>query len=228
MKKKMVAMMLASMMALGTIGCGGSDNGKQVESQKEISAEEKAEEEKEEQEEKPEEAAEQKEEETDDSTTGEVVEENGLRKEPVATNKELNLEGEVGPFKYIIEGVQVSKLTATTDEMAQMLGIEKDKEVALVAVNASAENTTTDTLSFYLGQATLTTNTKEQVESDMLLSEYIEGEFLGNVKHSGNLVYILKNSKAEDVTNLTLHVDAPHNENFENVGEEVKIDITLN
>lgn len=224
MKKRIVAMMLASMMALGSVGCGGSDNGKQVESQKEISAEEKVEEEKEE----AEEVAEEKVEETDDSTTGEVVEENGLRKEPVATNKELNLEGEVGPFKYIIEGVQISKLTATTDEMAQMLGIEKDKEVALVAVNASAENTTTDTLSFYLGQATLTTNTKEQVESDMLLSEYIEGEFLGNVKHSGNLVYILKNSKAEDVTNLTLHIDAPHNENFENVGEEVKIDITLN
>lgn len=224
MKKKMVAIMLASMMALGAVGCGGSDKGKQVESQKKISAEEKAEGEKEE----AEEVAEEKEEETDDSTTGEVVEENGLRKEPVVTNKELNLEGEVGPFKYIIEGVQVSKLTATTDEMAQMLGIEKDKEVALVAVNASAENTTTDTLSFYLGQATLTTNTKEQVESDMLLSEYIEGEFLGNVKHSGNLVYILKNSKAEDVTNLTLHIDAPHNENYENVGEEVKIDITLN
>ena len=65
-------------------------------------------------------------------------------------------------------------------------------------------------------------------ECGLKLSEYIEGEFLGNVKHSGNLVYILKNSKAEDVTNLTLHIDAPHNENFENVGEEVKIDITLN
>ena len=202
MKKRIVVMLMASMMILGAVGCGGSDNGKQVESQKEISAEEKAEEEKEE----AEEVAEEKEEETDDSTTGEVVEENGLRKEPVATNKELNLEGEVGPFKYIIEGVQVSKLTATTDEMAQMLGIEKDKEVALVAVNASAENTTTDTLSFYLGQATLTTNTKEQVESDMLLSEYIEGEFLGNVKHSGNLVYILNDIDVFSSTRICLTV----------------------
>ncbi len=95
MKKRIVVMLMASMMILGAVGCGGSDNGKQVESQKEISAEEKAEE--------AEEVAEEKEEETDDSTTGEVVEENGLRKEPVATNKELNLEGEVGPFKYIIE-----------------------------------------------------------------------------------------------------------------------------
>ena len=155
------------------------------------------------------------------------MEENGLRKEPVATNKELNLTGETGPFKYTIEGVQVSKLTATTDEMADLLEIEKDKEVALVAINASAENTTDGTLSFYIGQARLTTNTKEQVDADGFLSEYIDGEFLGNVKNSGNLIYILKNSKAEDITNLTLHVDAPHDENFESVGDEVKIDINL-
>lgn len=211
MKNKIVALMLAGCMAVSITACGGGDNGKKVESQKEVSAEQK----------------EQKEEPADDSTTGEVVEENGLRKEPVATNKELNLAGETGPFKYTIEGVQVSRLTATTDEMAEVLGIEKDKEVALVAINASAENTTDKTLSFYIGQATLTTNTKEQVEADGFLSEYIEGEFLGNVKNSGNLIYILKNSKAEDITNLIMHIDAPHDENFENIGDEVKIDINL-
>lgn len=140
MKNKIVALMLAGCMALSITACGNGDNGKKVESQKEVSAEQK----------------EQKEEPTNDSTTGEVVEEGGLRKEPVATNKELNLTGETGPFKYTIEGVQVSKLTATTDEMAEVLGIEKDKEVALVAINASAENTTDKTLSFYIGQATLT------------------------------------------------------------------------
>ena len=203
--------MLAVCMAVSVTACGG-DNGKKVESQKEISSEQK---------EEKEDAK------SDDSTTGEIVEENGLRKEPVATNKALNLTGETGPFKYTIEGVQVSKLTATTDEMAQMLDIEKDKEVTVVAINASAENTTEDTLSFYIGQATLTSNTKEQVESDGFLSEYINGEFLGNVKNSGTLIYVLKNSKAEDLTNLTLHIDAPHNENFENIGDEVKVEINL-
>lgn len=203
--------MLTVCMAVSVTACGG-DNGKKVESQKEISSEQK---------EEKEDAK------SDDSTTGEIVEENGLRKEPVATNKALNLTGETGPFKYTIEGVQVSKLTATTDEMAQMLDIEKDKEVTVVAINASAENTTEDTLSFYIGQATLTSNTKEQVESDGFLSEYINGEFLGNVKNSGTLIYVLKNSKAEDLTNLTLHIDAPHNENFENIGDEVKVEINL-
>lgn len=211
MKKKILATLLIGAIALNMTACSGSDNGQKVESEKEISAETK----------------EQNEETSDESTAGEVVEENGLKKEPVATNKELNLTGETGPFKYTIEAVQVSKLTATTDEMAEFLEIEKDKEVALVAIDASAENTTEDTLSFYIGQATLTTNTKEQVEADGFLSEYINGEFLGNVKNSGSLIYILKQSKAEDITNLTLHIDGPSNENFETIGDDAKIDISL-
>ena len=41
-------------------------------------------------------------------------------------------------------------------------------------------------MSFYLGQATIITNTKEQLESDMLLSEHIEGDYLGQVAHEGH------------------------------------------
>lgn len=217
MKKKIVAMMLAGMMACSLWACG--DNGKKVESQKEVTATDSSQESTED--EAQEEAS------GDDSNTGEIVEENGMRKEPVVTEKELNQTGQTGPVIYTIEGLQVSKLTATTDEMAEMLGIEKDKEVALVAFNASIENTTDATVSFYLGQATLTTNTKEQVDSDGFLSEYIDGEMLGKVKNSGNMIYILKNSKAEDLTTLTLHVDAPTDENFETIGDPVTIDFNL-
>ena len=178
MKKKIVAMMLAGMMACSLWACG--DNGKKVESQKEVTATDSSQESTED--EAQEDAS------ADDSNTGEIVEENGMRKEPVVTEKELNQTGQTGPVIYTIEGLQVSKLTATTDEMAEMLGIEKDKEVALVAFNASIENTTDATVSFYLGQATLTTNTKEQVYSDGFLSEYIDGEMLGKVKNSGNMI----------------------------------------
>lgn len=139
------------------------------------------------------------EEKSTEEESAEVVEENGMRKEPVVTKKGLNKTGETGPLKYTIEDMQISKLTATSD----------------------------DTVNFFLGQATLTSNTKEQVESDMFLSEYIDGEFIGNVIHSGNLVYILKNSSAEDITQVSLHIDAPSNSNYETIGEEVSIDLTI-
>ena len=165
--------------------------------------------------------------ETTETPSSNVEEENGIRKEIVYTNDELNTTGQTGTFTYTIEGVQVSKLTATTDDAAQILGVEKDKEVTCVAVNASAENTSSDTMYFYIGQATLTSNTKEQVDADSLLSEYIDGEFLGNVIHSGSMVYILPNSVATDVTSITLHIDAPSGSDYMPNGDAVTVDIAL-
>ena len=56
------------------------------------------------------------EEKSTEEESAEVVEENGMRKEPVVTKKGLNKTGETGPLKYTIEDMQISKLTATTDE----------------------------------------------------------------------------------------------------------------
>lgn len=165
--------------------------------------------------------------EEDDATTGEIVEENGMRKVPVITDKALNRTGETGPFKYSVDAIQVSRLTATTDDAAELLGVEKDKEVALVAISASVENTSVDTNYFYFDQATLTTNTKEQVDPDAFLSDYIDGEYLGNVVHSGTVLYILKNTSADDLSTITFHVDAPHNEDFDSIGDDVKIELNF-
>lgn len=213
MKRKIIALFVISTLccsALTFTACG--DNGKKVASQKEITASENSS---------------TKEIESTDATEGEIVEQDGLKKEPVATNKELNVKGETGPMKYTIEGVQVSKLTATTDDMANLLGIEKNTEVTVIAVNASAENTSNDTVNFYLDQATLTTNTKEQVDSDMFLGEYIDGEYIGNVIHSGSMVYILKNSKATDIQKISLHIDAPSDQDFNTIGDNVTVDINI-
>lgn len=231
MKKKLVALMMTGIMGISVVACGENEK---VQSEKTVAeiedsdAEEAPEAtETPEVTEVPEESENGTEEEVDESTVGEVVEENGMKKVPVITDKELNYTGETGVFKYSVDAIQISKLTATTDEMAEMLGIEKDKEVTLVAVDASAENTSDDTNYFYLGQATLTSNTKEQVEPDMFFSDYIDGEFLGNVVHSGTMFYILENSSADDITKITLHVDAPTDDNFEFIGDEVKIELNF-
>ena len=228
MKNKTVALLLAGMMAVSIVACGEPQK---VESEKTVvdEKEETAEEQEEpvnESEEVTDDQAEENQE-VDESTVGEVVEENGMRKVPVITDKELNRSGETGPFKYCIKAIQVSKLTATTDESAEMLGIEKDKEVTLFVVDVEAENTSSDTNYIYMDQATLTTNTKEQVEVDGFLSDYIDGEYLGNTVHSGTLYYILHNSSADDITQINLHIDAPHNANFESIGDEVKVELNF-
>lgn len=77
-----------------------------------------------------------------------------------------------------------------------------------------------------MSQATLTTNTKEQVDNNPIVSEYIDGEYLGNVIHSGNLVYILQNSSAEDITDVKLYLDSPVDSSLSHVGEDTVVEIS--
>lgn len=204
MRKKLLTLGLAILISTSLVACG--DNGKKVESEKEVSNKTEAST-------------------NDESKTGEVVEENGMKKIPVITDKKLNKKGESGPIKYNIKAIQVSKLTATTDDMASTLDVEKDKEVTLVAMDIEVENTSEKTISFYPDQSEITTNTKEQVSSELFLSDSVGGDYIGKVKKSGTIFFILKNSSADDINTITYHVDAPCDENFESVGDQVSVEL---
>lgn len=165
--------------------------------------------------------------ETEVEESGEIVDNNDMLKIPVYTRKELNLTGESGPITYCIEGIQVSKLTFRSEDMASLVGIEAGKEITCIAFNLSAENTSEENINFFLGQATLVSNTKEQVDPDIWLSDYIEGEYLGQVIHSGTSIYLLENSNADDITNVKLHISAPSGSNYQYIGEDIVVDINL-
>ena len=158
---------------------------------------------------------------------GETTEQNGLKKTVIFTNKELNKTGESGSIKYNFTKIQVSKITATTDDTAQMFEVEKGKEFAIVVFDIEVENTSDKDVSFYISQAKLISNTKEQVEPDMIASTYIDGEFLGAVKKKGTNVYLLKNSKAEDIKSVDIRISAPTDKNFNKLGEDIKFTIDI-
>ncbi len=158
---------------------------------------------------------------------GETTEQNGLKKTVIFTNKELNKTGESGSIKYNFTKIQVSKITATTEDTAQMFEVEKGKEFAIVVFDIEVENTSDKDVSFYISQAKLISNTKEQVEPDMIASTYIDGEFLGAVKKNGTNVYLLKNSKAEDIKSVEIRISAPTDKNFNKLGEDIKFNIDI-
>ncbi|KAA6451229.1 hypothetical protein DX927_10525 [Bacillus swezeyi] len=72
-----------------------------------------------------------------------------------------------------------------------------------------------DDVNFYLGQATIVTNTIEQLEPKVLISKHIKGEYLGKVKNEGANVYILKKSSVQDLKSIEIGVNAPTNNDFE-------------
>jgi hypothetical protein len=157
-----------------------------------------------------------------------VQEDDQLKATNTFTNKELGITGTVGPMNYAISGVQLKKIEPKTQEAADMFEVEIGDTVNAITIEMSGENTSDEDMSFYLGQATIITNTKEQLEPDMILSEHIEGEYLGKVEHEGHNVYILKNSTVEDLQTIEVRVSAPLNSNFENVGEDIKHVIEVN
>lgn len=173
------------------------------------------------------EGSDEKEDVIDDSKVGEVQQGDGFTKTPVITDKALNYTGTSGPMKYEISAIQISNLNAFTDDAADMFDIEKNKDVAVIALDVSIENTSDDDVSFYFDQAVLTSNTKEQVDPNWLFSDNIEGDYLGNVIHSGTLIYILPNSVAEDITNIVLHVSSPMDDEFNDLSENFTIELNF-
>jgi hypothetical protein len=202
MKKKILTLCLAAIMCVSFAACGGtaSDDSSVLSSETEKQT---------------------------DSDVGKVTEQDGMRKEVVYTNNSLDISGESGPIKYTVTDIQVSKLTATTDSTASLLDLEKDKEYAVVVAHFDVENTSDETISFYPDQSVMTTNTKEQINASLFLSDSVGGDFIGKVKKSGNVIFILKNSSADDLANVTIHIDAPHNDSFDSVGDPVEINIPV-
>lgn len=132
-------------------------------------------------------------------------------------------EFESGPITLTIDKVNgvSGKLEGETAEYMEM------EEVEYIQVDMKVSNSSKENVSFYASQATLTTDTGEQLEPNMMMSEHIDGEFLGQVNKEGTSIYILENSKAEDVNSVTLHFSGATNENIEPLGEDLEIDVEL-
>lgn len=205
MKRKIITLALVATMALSFAACG--DGNTQSGSSAESSA-----------------PAEQQVEQQEPT----VEEQDGMRKETYYTDKDPNLSGETGPIKYTVSGVQASNVSTTDDAIAALLGIEANQKVGLVVVDFDVENTSADTISWYPDQATITTNTQEQADANMFLNDGdVGGDYIGNVKKTGQVMFILPNSDAKDLTQVSVHINGPHDANFNSVGNEVTIDIPI-
>ncbi|ASB88200.1 hypothetical protein OZL92_02260 [Bacillus sonorensis] len=155
-------------------------------------------------------------------------EDENLKGKDIYTNNKLNINGTVGPMKYTIKSVQLKEMQPKNEATAKLLGVKVGDTVNAVTIEMSGENTSDDDVNFYLGQATIVTDTKEQLEPEMLISKHIEGEYLGKVKNEGANVYILKKSSVKNLKSIEIRVDAPTNNEFEPLGKEVKHTIKVN
>ncbi|WP_093881572.1 hypothetical protein [Terribacillus saccharophilus] len=130
---------------------------------------------------------------------------------------------ESGPIK-----MDISKVNGVSSKLKGELATYMDAdELEYIQVDIQVESSSEDNISFYPSQATLVTDTGEQLEPDMMMSEHIDGEFLGKVKKEGINYYILQNSKASDVKHVKLVFSSPTDSNFEPIGEDITVEVDL-
>ncbi|MFD1030186.1 hypothetical protein [Metaplanococcus flavidus] len=157
-----------------------------------------------------------------------VQEDESMKATNTYTDKELDITGEIGPMQYEIQGIQLKIIEPKDEATAELFEVAVGEEVHAFTIEMAGENTSEEDMSFYLGQTTAITNTREQLEPDMFLSEYIDGEYLGQVRHEGHNVYVLKNSTVDELETIELRILAPTDSEFNTVGEDVSHTIEVN
>lgn len=217
MKKKLAIITLLLILSLTLFACGKKDEPQKETKEAQTQENTESSETKEETETPQEAPAEE------NTSNSEWVEENGAKRRTVK-DIDFNQTFITDPFNITIERVQAIDIM-TNDEMKSMF--DGKDEVTSIAMNVSVENTSDDELNFYPDQSKLTTDTKEQIDAETFLSDSVGGEFKGQIIKKGTIIFIA-DSKAEDINKLTLFIDGPSNQDFDRVGEDLKIDIDLN
>lgn len=162
-----------------------------------------------------------------DDGTGEDVDKEGMVKKPVITAHDIEYMAESGPIQITVHSVQLANLTATTDDVASLLGIEKDVPGAVFSIKLTVENTSADDVGIYPDQSVIVTDTKEQVNSNIILNDQVGGDFLGQVIKDGQIYFICKNP-ADDIHHIQWRIDAAHDSNYYSLGEGIIIEFELN
>lgn len=226
MIKRMSIVLLSMLLVLGIIGC--SSESKDVTDSEEVDAvevdEDKDQKELEEDPIETEEDSEPEEpQEKQDDSIGKTEESDlGLRT-IVKSKKDLNIVKESGPFIVSVTDIQASHFEPAESYKDMFNG--KD-ELTIITMAVSVENTSTDTNSIYPDQGTITTNTKEQANAHLFLSDSVGGDFIGEIIKSGEVIFLL-DSPAKDINNIKYIVDGGIDDDYESLGEDITFEIDL-
>ena len=131
----------------------------------------------------------------------------------------------MGPMELTINGVHV--LHIDTDEDGKQLYFNGKEKAAAILVDMKASNTSDDDVTFNPNQAIITTDTGEQVESDIMLMGEAGGDFLGKVEKEGQTWWLLKNVDKE-IKKITMVFTPPSDmESWDDLAEEKRVEFEV-
>ncbi|WP_088035416.1 hypothetical protein [Evansella clarkii] len=136
---------------------------------------------------------------------------------------ELDITETSGEMRLTVNAVQIADFDINEEFADFFNGLS---EATVFTFHIDAENVSEEDLGFYPNQSTITTNTGQQISSNLLLSDDVGGEFFGNVKKIGE-VFFLADRIDEEITSIRWIIDGPHDEDYETVGERMDFSIDL-
>ena len=151
----------------------------------------------------------------------------------VGYNDEVGIDGtdspgkpiEMGPMKLFIDSVAVLDIEPTDEAVESFF--DGKKKVKAVIMDMKTENTSDGDMTFYPENSQIVTNTGEQVDSEMLLTDEIGGDFLGKVKKEGQAWWILKDPDKE-ITSIKMVIHPPYTSDaYEDEGEEKRLEFEV-
>lgn len=221
MKKKrcLLIFIFLLLFSLPLVGCNNVSENQKTEK------EDKEEEEKDKEENKKEDKKEditQKELYEEEAEVGETIE----TEAGVFTLKAVNRDIETIDVEAAIVNINHIKATSGNliGESKKLIGSE---EVEYISMNIKVENTSGKDIHYYVGQTQIVTDTGEQIDPNVIMSDHIEGEIRAGVTQTGNLVYIMESSKADEVSEVRIIINGPQNENYNEIGDEIDITVEL-
>lgn len=134
----------------------------------------------------------------------------------------INEEHSSGPININIVNITLSDFEHSEQYKDYFTGNEK----TAVLINMDVENTSEDTLGIYPDQSTIVTDTKEQKDADLFLSNSIGGDYIGQVIKNGSVIYFLE-SPAEDINNIKVVIGGAHTDDFMTTYDDIVIEHTF-
>ena len=208
--KKFLILILISLLTLGLVACGNSGNGesKDASSKQQHSTESNQT---------------SNEDDSSNNNEGEVTENEIGKITVVNKKKDINQTFQSGPVNLTINAIQTATLEPSESYKDMFDGKEK---LTIVTINMKTENTSDDTVGIYPNQAVLTTNTGEQVDADIWLSDDLGGDFYGKVSKEGDVIFQL-DSPAEEISNMKLIIEGAHDTDYNSLSEQLHIDLSF-
>lgn len=148
-------------------------------------------------------------------------------------NDELGIDGTDAPLKplemgpMLLEIGMLAVVDIQPDEDSKELFFDDKSETRAVIIDMKVENTSEADVTFDPNMAVIVTNTGEQLEPDMFLTDSFGGDFLGKVKKEGQIWWIL-NDIEQEVTSVKLIISPPYNtDDWEDLGEEKRLEFEV-